>query len=270
MARYTGTTQYRNYTLRLDVSEASYSTTDNSSSVSWTLYIVNNGYRFNAKFHYSVTIDGSKRKTYGGNVNTTDVSATGGVHKLASGTYTVPHNADGTKKAVCSAECSGGGSYGPGTGSCSGTLTLTTIPRTATLNSFSGNDIDGNFSAGITKTVSEWTCYLRLSIGDTQIQRIDYNTSGTTFRLTDEAKNIIYSTIGNADTVNIKAVLETWNGSTKVGESSAITNTCSVNRNVWININGTWKRGIPYVKINGTWKVGVPYIKINGEWKKAI
>lgn len=270
MATYTGGTQYRGYTLRLDAWESSYSTANNTSVVNWTLYIVNGNSRFNANFHYSVTIDGSVRTTYNGNVNTTDVSYNQ-AHFLASGSYTVTHNSDGAKSIWCSAECSGGGGYGPGTGSCGGTLTLTTIPRTATITSFSGNDIDNNFSVGYTKYVSSWTYYLRLSIqGGAQIDRFVYNTSGTTFNLSESAKDIIYNAVGNNDTVNISAVIETWNGGTKVGESSAITNTCNINRNVWINVNGTWKRGIPYVKVNDVWKAGVPYININGDWRKAI
>ena len=84
------------------------------------------------------------------------------------------------------------------------------------------------------------------------------------------AKDIIYNTVGNNDTVNISAVIETYNGGTKIGESSVLTNTCTINRNVWIKVNGVWKRGIPYVKINGVWKAGVPYIKVNGDWRKAI
>lgn len=270
MATYTGTTQYRGYTLKLDVWEASYDTSTNTSVVSYALYIVNNGARFNANFHYSVTIDGSTRATYDGNVNTTDVGFYE-AHWLNSGSYTVTHNNDGTRSVYCSAECSGGGSYGPGSGSCGGTLTLTTIPRKATISSFSGNDIDGNFSVGYTKYVSGWTYYLRTNIsGGAQLDRVVYNTSGTTFLLSESAKETIYNTVGNNDTVNISAVIETWNGGTKVGESSAITNTCNINRNVWLNVNGTWKRGIPHVNVNGVWKKGVPYININGVWKKAI
>lgn len=270
MASFTGTTQYRNYTLRLDVTEASTSTSANTSVVNWTLYIVNANSRFNANFSYSVTIDGSTRASYSGNVNTTDVSYQQ-AHYLASGSYTVAHNADGTKSIYCSASCSGGGGYGPGTGNCGGTLTLTTIPRAATIASFSGSNIDTDFSVGYTKYVGTWTYYLRMSIqGGATIHRAIYNTSGETFRLPDSAKDIIYNAVGNNDTVNISAVIETWNGGTKVGESTALTNTCTINRNVWLNVNGTWKRGIPYIKINGVWKAGIPYIKINGDWRKAI
>lgn len=270
MARYESETQYRGYTLRLDVSESSYSTANNTSTLSWTLYIVNGSSRFNASLNYKVIINGSTRADYSGNVNTTDVSYHE-AHYLTSGTYTVTHNNDGTKTVSCSAECSGGGSYGPGNGSCSGNLKLTTIPRAAAISSFSGNDIDNDFSVGYTKYVNNWTYYLRLSLSDnTQLDRTEYNTSGAIYKLSESAKDIIYNSVGNNDTVNIKAVIETWNGGTKVGESSALTNTCNINRNMWLNVNGTWKRGIPYVNINGVWKKGIPYIKINGEWKKAI
>lgn len=270
MATFTKETQYRGYTLRLDVNEASYDTATNTSVVNWALYIVNGNSRFNANFQYTVTIDGSQRANYSGNVNTTDVGYNT-PHFLNSGSYTVTHNNDGTKSIYCSASCSGGGSFGPGTGICDGTLTLTTIPRAATINSFSGDDIDGDFSVGFTKYVSNWTTYLRVSInGGAQLDRVVYNTSGAVYRLPDSAKDIIYDTVGNDDTVTLSVVIETYNGNTKVGESSSLTKVCTINRNVWLNVNGTWKRGIPYVNVNGVWKAGVPYININGVWKKAI
>ena len=270
MATFTGGTQYRGYTLKLDVWEDSYNTSANTSLVKYALYIVNNGARFNANFHYSVTIDGSQRVSYNGNVNTTDVGFYD-EHYLTGGSYTVTHNSDGVKTIYCSAECSGGGSYGPGSGSCGGNLTLTTIPRAATINSFNGSDIDSDFGIGYTKYVSNWSYYLRVSInGGAQLDRVLYNTSGAVYRLPDSAKDIIYNTVGNADTVTLAVVIETYNGGTKVGESSKLTKVCGINRNVWLNVNGTWKRGIPYVNVNGVWKAGVPYININGVWKKAI
>ena len=270
MAIFTSETQYRGYTLKLDVAEISTDTDTNTSLVNWALYIVNGSSRFNANFSYAVRIDGSYRVNTSGNVNTTDVGYHE-AHLLASGSYSVPHNDDGTKSVFCIANCTGGGSNGPGDGECYGNLTLTTIPRAATINSFSGNDIDNDFSVGYTKYVNDWTYYLRLSLSNnTQLDRVVYNTSGAIYRLPDSAKDIIYNSVGNNDTVSIKAVIETYNGGTKIGESSALTNTCNINRNMWLNVNGVWKRGIPYVNVNGVWKKGVPYIKINGEWKKAI
>ncbi len=270
MATYTSTTQYRGYTLRLDVSESSYSVANNTSTVSWALYIINGNSRFNASFSYSVVIDGSTRASYSGNVNTTDVGYYE-AHYLASGSYTVTHNADGGKTIYSSASCSGGGPVGPGEGSCGGYLQLTTIPRAASITTFTGSNVDEDLSVGYTKYVNNWSYYLRLTLSDnTQIDRFLYNTSGTTFRLSEAAKNIIYNAAGNNDTITVKAIIETWNGSSKIGESSAISNTLNISRNIWVKVSGTWKRGIPYVNVNGVWKKGIPYIKINGEWKKAI
>jgi len=272
MARFEATTQYRGYKLRLDVDETSTSPSTNESTVTWTLYIVNGNARFAAApFTYKVIIDGSQRVNYSGSgVDTTDVGYNQ-PHKLASGTYTIGHNNDGSKTISCSASCSGGGGYGPGTGNCGGNLTLTTLNRAANIDSFSGNDIDTDFSIGYTKYVNEWTYYLTMMMSDdTELDKTVYNTSGAVYRLPDAAKDIIYNAVGNDDTVNIKAKIETYNGETKVGESTTITNLCTINRNMWVNVNGVWKRGIPYVNVNGVWKVGVPYTKINGVWKKAI
>lgn len=270
MAIFEAETQFRGYKLKLDVAEVSYDVDSNTSLVNWALYIVNGSYRFDANFAYAVRIDGSYRINTSGNVNTTDV----GYHQqhlLASGSYSVPHNDDGTKTVYCIANCAGGDSNGPGDGQCYGNLTLTTIPRAAKINSFSGNDIDNDFSVGYTKYVNDWDYVLRISLSNnTELDKILYNTSGAIYRLPESAKNIIYNSVGNNDTVDIKVVIETWNSYGKVGESSALTNTCNINRNMWLKTNGTWKRGIPYVKVNGVWKKGIPYIKINGEWKKAI
>jgi len=273
MARFEGTTTLHGYKLRLDVNETSTDPSTNTSVVSWALYIVNGDARFAAsKFNYEVTINGSKRAEYSGyDVDTTDVDNYQ-PHYLTSGTYTIDHNNDGSKTIYCSASCSSSYTqWSPGSGSCGGDLTLTTLNRSAKIDSFSGNDIDTDFSIGYTKYVNDWTYYLTMMMTDnTQLDRVVYNTSGTIYRLPEAAKDIIYNKVGNNDTVDIKAKIETYNGGTKIGESSTITNTCNINRNVWVNVNGTWKRGIPHVKVNGEWKKGIPYIKINGEWKKAI
>ena len=269
MANFDDTTQYRGYILRLVVEQESQDIANNQTKCNWWLYIINQGSRFSGTFNYYVSIDGVERANISGNVNTTSVGFYD-AYLLNSGTYTATHNNDGTKSIYCYASCSGGGPYGPGSGEAAGWLTLTTIPRAATINSFSGNDIDTDFSVGYTKYVNEWDYVLRITALGQTIERVGYNTSGAIYRLSDNAKNTIYSLVGNNDTVDISAVIETYNQGTFIGESSALTNTCTVNRNVWINVNGVWKRGKPYVNINGVWKVGIPYININGVWKKAI
>lgn len=143
MAEYSATTQYDNYKLRLRVSEDSYDVGSNSSSLSWNLYIINNGHRFNiGNFWHTVSINGIQVDNFNGACNTTDVSASGGEHYLASGTMTVYHENDGTKTVYCYADCNGrSNGYGPGWGACDGHLTLTTIPRAPVYTSINASSV---------------------------------------------------------------------------------------------------------------------------------
>ena len=128
-----GTGQTDKYSLLLDVSEKSYSIENNTSQVEW--YI---GIRSNTSYHshyglsetYVVNINGTVVHNA---VHTPTVNA-GQTVWVASGTTTVSHNADGSKKISVSASFNNAdrGTYLPTTGSCSGSLTLTTIPRATT------------------------------------------------------------------------------------------------------------------------------------------
>lgn len=276
MATFSKVTQYRNYQLRLDVNEKSVDVEKNTSKVDWALYIVNASSRFNANFTYTATINGIKVANYTGNVNTTDVGYNK-PHLLNSGTLTITHDIDGTKTILCSASCSGGGPIGPG--ECElvdskGTpykLTLTKINRKAKIESFMGNDIEDFFYATYTKYQSSWTYKLRLQIPNVRtIKTVDYPTSGAAVSLTSAEKELVYSNISADGTVQIGAVIETWNGTTKIGDSEQLINVCSLNQNLRIKINGEWKRGIPFVRVNGEWKRGIPYIKIDGTWRRSI
>ncbi len=36
-----------------------------------------------------------------------------------------------------------------------------------------------------------------------------------------------------------------------------------------ININGVWKKAIPFTKVNNSWKPIVCYVKANSNWKRG-
>lgn len=125
----TGTTGAQYYTLKLEVNETSYSVENNTSVVSWALYLTSkNNYSFsNWSFPVIVNIDGevynsSEYRSMPANSTVT----------IASGTKTIEHNSDGTKTISCSATVAAtGASYLPGNMSVSGDLKLTDIPRYA-------------------------------------------------------------------------------------------------------------------------------------------
>ena len=227
MAQFSGnigisTGQTDKYSLLLDVSEKSYSIENNTSQVEWWV-----GIRSNTAYHnhyglsetYKVVINGT---TVHNAVHTPTVNS-GATVWVASGTTTVSHNADGSKSISVSASFNNAdrGTYLPTTGSCSGSLKLTTIPRATTPSidkpsldcgsaiKISGTSASSNFSHKV---------YVTWNGTKTQIGTIASGTTTPSFSYTiptDWEKNIPDSTSGIAT-----FTLETISGSTPVGSKT--------------------------------------------------
>ena len=216
------TGQTDKYSLLLDVSEKSYSIENNTSQVEWWV-----GIRSNTAYHnhyglaetYTVVINGS---TVHSAVHKPTVG-NGQTVWVASGTTTVSHNADGSKSISVSASFNNAdrGTYLPTTGSCSGSLKLTTIPRATTPSidkpsldcgsaiKISGTSASSNFSHKV---------YVTWNGTKTQIGTIASGTTSPSFSYTiptDWEKNIPDSTSGIAT-----FTLETISGSTSVGSKT--------------------------------------------------
>lgn len=212
MASFTKTTQYNNYTLRLDVSESipQDSIQTNKTEVNWTLYIVNNGQRFNINnFSYKVNINGSERANYYGVCNTTDVSANGGVHYLNSGSLEIEHENDGSKTVYCSAECNGiGNGYGPGYGFVDGNLTLSKIDRLATITKANDFNDEQNPYMEFTNPAN-FKVNLRLEFSGSIISRNGLQTpGGYTFELTEAERKLLRQKC-TANTLTVRYVVAT-------------------------------------------------------------
>lgn len=227
MAQFSGsigisTGQTDKYSLLLDVSEKSYSIENNTSQVEWWV-----GIRSNTAYHNHYGLS----ETYVVNINGTVVHNavhtptvnSGATVWVASGTTTVSHNADGSKSISVSASFNNAdrGTYLPTTGSCSGNLTLTTIPRATTPSidkpsldcgsaiKISGTSASSNFSHKV---------YVTWNGTKTQIGTIDSGTTTPSFSYTiptDWEKNIPNSTSDIAT-----FTLETISGSTSVGSKT--------------------------------------------------
>lgn len=227
MAQFSGnigisTGQTDKYSLLLDVSEKSYSIENNTSQVEWWV-----GIRSNTAYHnhyglaetYTVVINGS---TVHSAVHKPTVG-NGQTVWVASGTATVGHNADGSKTVAVSASFNNAdrGTYLPTTGSCSGSLKLTTIPR-ATVPSidkpsldcgsvikFTGTSASSNFSH---KLYSSWNGTEKL------IATLDKGSTAVSYSYTiptDWEKNMPNTTSAIAT-----FILETLNGNTVIGRKS--------------------------------------------------
>ena len=210
----TGTTGASSYTLRLVVNEDSYSIANNTSSISWALYLISTGYNFALwGFPISANVDGevySSSEQRSISKNSTLL--------IGSGTKTISHNSDGTKSIECSASVSATGAYYlPGNMYISGTMALTTIPRTSSVSCSSFNIGDAT-TITISRASSSFTHTLEWYFGSAS-GTIATQTSSTSVGYTIPAVSL-YAQIPNSTygTGTIKCY--TYSGNTHIGTST--------------------------------------------------
>ena len=210
------------YSLILQYREKSYSVEKNTSVVYWLVSI-----RSNTQYHshtgltenFKVVINGTTVH----NANHTITCGAGQTIDVAQGTMTITHDSDGSKKIPVSASfsCDSTNYYAPRSGSCSGSLTLTTIPR-ATSPSIDKPSLECGSTIKIsgTSASSKFSHKVYVTWNGTKIQ-IGTIASGTTspsFSYTIPTaweKDLPNSTSGIAT-----FTLETFSGSNSVGSKS--------------------------------------------------
>jgi hypothetical protein len=99
----------------------------------------------------------------------------------------------------------------------------------AIINSFNGTTVTGNFSVNYTS--AGYTSKLRISIPNViRLETLDDYSSGTVFTLSAASVQTVqdYMTQQGLSQVNIGVAIETWDGSTKKGESSEVINACTL------------------------------------------
>ena len=210
------------YSLILKCWEDSYSIENNTSRVYWWVGIRSNTqyHSFNSvPQHFKVVVNGTT-------VLDKDFTLTCGKGQtlgVKDGYITVTHNADGSKSISVSASfsCSNTQYYSPRSGSCSGTVNLTTIPRATTPSinkpsldcgntiTISGTSASSNFSHKVYVTWNGTTTYLGTIASGTTSPSFSYTIP------TDWEKNLPNSTSGIAT-----FTLETFSASTSVGSKS--------------------------------------------------
>lgn len=216
-----GSGQWDKYSLILRINEISYSVENNTSYVEWWV-----GIRSNTQYHthngipetFKVSVNGTQVLDQSFTPNVPAGTLVG----VKSGAVTISHNADGSKSISVSASFSGSNSgyYAPITGSCSGTVKLTTIPRASSISIDSpsiecGKDININGSSASKnfthKIYATWN-------GKTSELTTISGTLTPTFSYTIPTaweKDLPNSTSGIAT-----FTLETFSGSTSVGSKS--------------------------------------------------
>lgn len=210
------------YSLILKCWEDSYSIENNTSRVYWWVGIRSNTQYHNHQGlseHYNVVVNGSTVH----NANHTVSCGSGQTVGIADGYTTVTHNADGSKSISASASFSCGSTayYAPRSGSCSGSLTLTTIPR-ATSPSIDKPSLECGSTINISGTSASskfsHKVYVTWNGIKTHIKTIASGTTTPSFSYTiptDWEKNLPSSTSGIAT-----FTLETFSASTSVGSKT--------------------------------------------------
>lgn len=211
-------------TYRVEWSSSS-SITDNNSAITVWVYVDKSSSSSSPTWGTAtttVTIGGTTKSENGLKFS---VAAGGSTLLFAKAGYIVNHNSDGTGSATISVTVDGDTIDASG----SSTVTLDTIARASVINSFSGNDIEGNFRVGYTSYSSSFTNKLRISIPSVKaLETFDNYASGSDVHLSNANIQYLYTYMSNSPSVNLGAVIETWNGGTKIGESTELINSCSI------------------------------------------
>jgi hypothetical protein len=206
----------------LEVTQKSQDTAKNTSTVSFAFKLspIQTSWDWSSwgsYISYSININGT---TYTGTIPNYDGSST---VTLKSGTQTVSHNADGTKQIPYSFSVTdkANKTYTCGAASANGTLTLTTIPRQATLltaPNFSDGDnptITYSNPAGNSVTALEACISLTGETDDIAYRPISKTGTSYTFELTDDEREVLRNAAPNSNTINVQFFLRT-----KIGNST--------------------------------------------------
>ena len=227
MATFTKGAGY--YTLILNVNEVDDSSniTNNTSNVSWSLQMsADGGYcQWNpGPGDFEVRIDGelvwsaqNPSLWYSGYPQTLTI---------ASGTRTVGHNSDGSKTVYCEGKYIANSTayYLPSSATCGGDLELSTIPRTSSFGTITGNTIGGSQTINISRNSSSFTHNLWYKIGSGSWTSIG---TGIGTSKTWTIPLSLNNQIPNSTTLTLTYLLRTYNGSTQIGGD--VTKTFNVN-----------------------------------------
>lgn len=198
-----------NYRLDLTVNQSSQSIPNNTSVVSWSLVIyktAGSGYWSYNTASWNVNIGGQTRSgTISGYDFRNYTSLT-----LGSGSVTISHNADGTKSISNSGYFSGD----IGSGTASGNLALSTIPRASSIGNISGNMIGSPVTVPINRASSSFTHTVKATFGSYSTTLTGQGTSAVFTPPLDWARAIPNGTSGTGT-----ITLTTYNGSTQIGSS---------------------------------------------------
>lgn len=260
MATINGSTTSNNWTYKLEVSETSYSIANNTSVVSVTAYLGRSSSQsyIGGTWSGSITVDGSTQSMSGTIPYPTYINA-GSWYTLATKTFTVSHNLDGSKTASVSSSWAPESGVVPSSASANGSIKLTTIPRASSVSGGSGN-IGENTTINISRYSSSFTHTLTYTFGSLTGTVVE-KTSSTSINWTIPTS--FYAIIPNSNSGTGTITCTTYNGNTNIG-----TNTCNFTAKV-INSNPVFNN-FDYIDIGGMTPIGTITTDLTGNENTII
>lgn len=213
MASISGRGSRGHHTYTFNLNESSYSVENNNSTMSYSFVLTDDANWFweswGNSITYTLSANGST-VTSGSIPNHTTKTQT-----ITSGTFTVPHNTDGTKSINYSFSVTdnAGQYYTSGNASGSGSMTLTTIPRASSITATATN-IGSATTISINRASSSFTHTVTYSFGSLS-GTIATKTSNTSINWT--VPTTFYAQIPNSKSGTCTLTCQTYNGNTLVG-----------------------------------------------------
>lgn len=217
------TSAYSNRYLTFAWNVQSQSVANNTTTIAWTLKGAGSASGYYKAGAFKVVINGTTVYSTSQNDRINLYNGT----LVASGTFTITHNNDGTKSFTASAQagiytyavnCTGSGSFA-----------LPQIARVSKINSVTGSKITDTFNVNYTEYASAFTNNLQIAVNGSVKQTINNYSSGQNFTLSSTLKSAMYAAAPSSKTVTLAFSLVTYNGSTLVGTSAAVNKTVTIN-----------------------------------------
>lgn len=221
-----GSTNSNSYIIWLNAYESGYSVTNNTSTVVVELYMkrTSGSYAYNGgNYSGSITVNGS-RQNYSGSLTYPTAFNQGESKKYATLTfYNIGHNSDGSKSVSINATYSA--NFSPTSGSASGNLTLTTIPRASNVGTSSGY-VEGSTNIVINPYAS-FSHSVRIKFGSIQkwlqsdgtLGSNEYKFSSSNTRPIFYIPTDFYSEF-TSERANGTITVYTYSGNTNIGNKS--------------------------------------------------
>jgi hypothetical protein len=173
---------YQGRTAKLTVVESSYSITDNTSTLTWTLEVLGGSSNYYNMYNLQAIVNGTT--VYGPTTKAWDTKTFPAARGTKTGTVTINHNSDGSHADV--GFTLKGKVFNSGTETYNGTVSLTTIPRASSV----------SLPQGVTSvtTNQSYTITITPAVANTFTHTLRYSFNGATGNITDlNASTTTYS-----------------------------------------------------------------------------